>query len=161
MSDHPTVDRVLDAIQHCSLAHAISESNHFVIAALQIAHIFGFVLLLTSLALMCLRLLGLVLARQGMQTVARGPTRLLWAGLALAVISGLMMFLTGPAHYFYNRAFEAKMLLLVAAVAIQSSWFRHVTSEDSPRPALARWIAALSIVLWFAVAVAGRAIGFV
>lgn len=155
------LDGVLDAIQHSTLAHAISKSNALAIAALQIVHICGFVLLLTSVTLMCLRLLGLVLQRQGVRAVSRDPTRLLWAGLALAIVSGLLLFLTGPAHYFYNPAFEAKMLLLVVAVAVQSLWFRRITADDAPRPALARGTAVLSLGLWFAVAVAGRAIAFV
>jgi hypothetical protein len=64
-------------------------------------------------------------------------------------------------HYFYNRAFDVKMLLLVGAVAVQCSLFRRVTARPVPRPSAARWTAALSLLLWFAVAVAGRAIAFV
>lgn len=155
------VDRSLQTIQHCAIARAISKSNHLTIAALQIVHICGFLLVLTSLALMCLRLLGLVLQQQRVRSVTRDTTRLLWGGLALAIVSGSLLFLTGPTHYFYNRAFEAKMLLLAAAVAVQLSLFRRVVARDAPRPRLARWTAALSLALWFAVAVAGRAIAFV
>jgi hypothetical protein len=113
------------------------------------------------LVLMSLRLLGLVLQRQSIPQVTRGPTRLFWSGLSLTVMSGALMFITGTRHYYYNRAFDAKMLLLLTAVVIQLALFRRVAASESPRPALARVTVALSLVFWFGIAVAGRAIGFV
>jgi hypothetical protein len=49
----------------------------------------------------------------------------------------------------------------VAAVAVQFALFRRVAAIDSPPPALARLSVAVSLLLWFGVGVAGRAIGFV
>ncbi len=48
-------------IQASTLGHAISKSNHLLIAAFQVVHVIGFVLLLSSLVLICLRLLGVTL----------------------------------------------------------------------------------------------------
>jgi hypothetical protein len=86
---------------------------------------------------------------------------MLWLGLALAVGSGILMFIGSPKHYYYNPAFELKMLLLTVAVIVQSSLFRKVVYAPNPRPALRRVSVALSLALWFAVSMAGRAIGFV
>ena len=122
---------------------------------------FAFLLLLSSLVLMSLRLLGLVLQRQSIPLVTYGPTRLFWSGLSLAIISGALMFVTGTRHYFYNRAFDAKMLLLLVAVVIQLVLFRKVAEGESPSRVLATATVALSLVFWFGVAIAGRAIGFV
>jgi hypothetical protein len=151
----------LTAVQNTGFARAITKSDHLVIAALQIIHVFAFLLLLSSLVLMCLRLLGLVLQRQSIPQVTRGPTRLFWFGLSLAVISGALMFVTGTKHYYYNRAFDAKMLLLLTAVVIQLALFHRVAASESLHPVFARVVAAFSLVLWFGVAIAGRAIGFV
>ena len=151
----------LIAIQNSGFARAITKSDHLVIAGLQIIHVFAFLLLLSSLVLMSLRLLGLVLQRQSLPLVTYGPTRLFWSGLSLAVISGALMFVTGTRHYFYNRAFDAKMLLLLVAVVIQLVLFRKVAVSESPSPVLATATVALSLVFWFGVAIAGRAIGFV
>jgi len=79
----------------------------------------------------------------------------------LAVISGALMFVTGTSHYYYNRAFDVKMLLLLAAVVTQLALFRRVAVRESPGPVLARVIVALSLAFWFGIAIAGRAIGFV
>ena len=151
----------LTAIQTSGFARAITKSNHLVIAVLQIIHVFGFLLLLSSLVLMSLRLLGLVLQRQSIPQVTQGPTRLFWFGLSLAVASGALMFVTGTKHYYYNRAFDAKMLLLLTAVVMQLALFHRVAVSESPRPALARTSVAFALVFWFGVAIAGRAIGFV
>ena len=111
--------------------------------------------------LISLRLLGLILQQRTVPEVARQSLRLVWSGLALAVGSGVLMFIGSPKHYFYNPAFAVKMALLVVAVLIQAALFRKVArSEHSPRW-LARTSVALSLALWFAVSMAGRAIGFV
>jgi hypothetical protein len=151
----------LSFIQSTPLSHAISKSNHLLIAGFQVFHVIGFVLLLAALVLISLRLLGLILQQQPVPEVARQALRLLWSGLALAVISGTLMFIGSPRHYFYNPAFDVKMLLLVAAVIIQTVLFRKVANSSAPRPWLARASVAVSLAMWFAVSMAGRAIGFI
>jgi hypothetical protein len=151
----------LTFIHSTPLSHAISKSNHLLIAGFQVFHVIGFVLLLAALVLISLRLLGLILQQQPVPEVARQALRLLWSGLALAVISGTLMFIGSPRHYFYNPAFDVKMLLLVAAVIIQTVLFRKVANSSAPRPWLARASVAVSLAMWLAVSMAGRAIGFV
>ena len=156
-----TTETFLNAIQRSALSHAISKANHLLIAGFQVVHVMGFVLLLAALVLISLRLLGFILTQQTVSEVARQALRLLWSGLALAVGSGLLMFIGSPRHYFYNPAFEVKMVLLVIAVLVQAVLFRKVASSDHPSPWLARTSVAVSLTLWFAVSMAGRAIGFV
>jgi len=156
-----TTADALAFIQSTALSHAISKSNHLLIAGFQVFHVIGFVLLLAALVLVSLRLLGLILQQETVPQVARQAQRLLWSGLALAVTSGTLMFIGSPRHYFYNPAFEVKMLLLIAAVIIQAGLFRKVAGSTAPNPWLARTSVALSLALWFAVSMAGRAIGFV
>src|ERR1700743_16984 len=156
-----TTETFLDAISGTALSHAISKSNHLLIAGFQVFHVMGFVLLLAALVLLSLRLLALILTQQTVPEVAQQALRLLWSGLALAVGSGLLMFIGSPRHYFYNPAFDVKMVLLVAATLVQAVLFRKGANSDHPTPWLARTSVALSLSLWFAVSMAGRAIGFV
>ena len=151
----------LNLIQTSALSHAISQSNHLLIAGFQVFHVMGFVLLLAALVLISLRLLGLILTEQTVPEVASQALRLVWSGLALAVGSGVLMFIGSPKHYFYNPAFDVKMVLLLVAVLVQALLFRKVASSDHPSPWLARTTVAVSLVFWFAVSMAGRAIGFV
>lgn len=152
---------LLTQIQNSAVAHAISKSNHLVGAGLQIVHVIGLVILLASLVLISLRVLGLVFKQQIAPQIAQEATRLVWLGLALTVISGVLMFVASPKLYFYNWAFQLKMLLVLAAAIIQIALFRKVAASDSPNPAFARVSVALSLICWFGVAMAGRMIGFI
>jgi hypothetical protein len=156
-----TIDNTLEWITRTPLSHFISKSNHLLIAGFQVFHVMGFVLLLAAMVLISLRLLGLLLKQQTVPEVAAQALRLVWTGLALAVGSGLLMFIGSPKHYFYNPAFGVKMLLLIVAVIIQAALFGQVAKRESPNPWLARTSVAVSLGLWFAVSMAGRAIGFV
>jgi hypothetical protein len=156
-----TVEEVLTWIQGSALAHAISKSNHMVGAGLQILHIIGFVLLLASLLLLSLRLLGFVFVRQPVAQVADDATRLIWIGLALAVFSGTLMFVSTPRLYFHNWAFQLKMALLVVAILIQLLLFRRVARAQSPSPARVWTSVVLTLVAWFGISLAGRMIGFI
>ena len=53
------------------------------------------------------------------------------------------------------------LLLLVVAVLVQAVLFRWVARSDNPSPWLTRTTVAVSLAAWFAVSMAGRAIGFV
>jgi len=152
---------IVAAVAHWPLAHAIAKSNHLVTAALQVVHVIGFVLLLAALTLIGLRLLGIVLVRHAVPEVAAETSRLLWIGVTLSISSGVLLFLSGPVHYYYNRAFDLKMLLLLAALGVQVTLLRRVARYDAPPAALARITALLTLLLWFGVSWAGRAIGFV
>jgi cytochrome bd-type quinol oxidase subunit 2 len=156
-----TTTDILNSMQGTALSHAISKSNHLLIAGFQVFHVMGFVLLLAALVLISLRLLGLILQQQTVSQVASQSLRLLWSGLALAVASGALMFIGSPKHYCYNPAFDIKMLLLVVAVLVQAVLFRWVAHSDNPSPWLTRTTVAVSLAAWFAVSMAGRAIGFV
>ena len=150
----------LSWLQASPLAHGIAKSNHMVIASLQIVHVFGFIFLLAPLLLVALRLLGLVLGEQPLDTII-GPCRnLSLIGLAMSIGSGVLMFTSAPLHYYANWAFDAKMCLLVAALGFYALLFWRLRRKTG-----SSWFAKLnvsvSLLLWIAVCMAGRAIGFV
>jgi hypothetical protein len=152
---------ILDALQHSAIAQMVSKSNHLVGAGLQILHIFGFVLLLTSLLLVGLRLLGKVLVAEPVEKVAREAWKLSWLGLGLALSSGVLIFIATPRLYVGNWAFQLKLGLFVAAALFQIFWFRHEASGQARRRAITRVSVATTLLLWFGVGFAGRMIGFI
>lgn len=152
---------VLNAIQNSAVAHAISKTDHLVGASLQIVHVIGLILFLASLVLISLRLLGWVLGEQTVPQVAAEASRLMWIGLTLTALSGTLMFVATPKLYYYNWAFGLKMALVVVAVIVQATLFRKVARSDAPNPIFAKASVALSLTCWFAVAFAGRMIGFI
>ena len=147
-----TVREALFWLQNTPVAHSISKSHHLVGALLQVVHIAGFVALLAAVVMLTLRRFDRALVNVPRARIEREFGRILWWGLGLALISGVLMFAASPILYFYNKAFELKLAMLLVAVALQIALLR------APRPAL---VTAASVVLWFGVGMAGRAIGFV
>jgi hypothetical protein len=157
----PDFNLILDAIQNSGLAESVSKSNHLVGALLQVVHILGFVLLLASLVLVSLRLLGAILVEQPVARIAREAWRLSWLGFALALVSGILMFIATPRLYVGNWAFQLKLLLFVVAALYQITWFRRLAGGPGRSLVVVRLSVAATLILWFGVGFAGRMIGFV
>ena len=77
----------------------------------------------------------------------RDWTRWAHAGMLLLLLTGLAMFLADTSRYLHNPAFRIKMALMVAALAWHSTLRRR-----------GRFGAIMGVLLWTAVAIAGRAI---
>ena len=148
-------------LQLSALGTALRDATPSTVLLIQIGHVLGLILLLTALLLVNLRLLGWGLRSVPVRQLVLATRWALRLGLALAIGSGTLLFLSAPVGYVANTAFVPKMLLLLAALLVQASLVRHVTATESPTPLLARSTAALSLTLWFSVGLAGRAIGFV
>jgi len=153
---------ILASVGRSAPAQAIAKSDHLVGAALQIGHVLGFVLLLASLVLVSLRQLGWVLPQASLRTVLIGPLRLLWAGLALAALTGVLMFIASPALYFFKPVFLFKLGLLVLAVLLQGTVsFLALRADSDGVSGRVKLLVLLSVLAWFGVGAAGRIIGFV
>ncbi len=150
-----------ESLQQTSLVAALRDAPPVAVLTIQVVHVLGLILLLTALLLVNLRLLGRGLRSLPLQQVVQATRKALWLGLALAMGSGALLFLSAPVHYAGNAAFIPKMVLLLAALAVQASLYRRVTRSTAPAPRLAHSTAVISLTLWFGVGLAGRAIGFV
>jgi hypothetical protein len=114
-------------------------------------HLVGVALLVGTIALVDLRLLGLGLRHLKASAVAAALSPWTAAGLVTVLISGPLLFWLDPTRYLKNPAFGLKMVLLGAALVT------HFTIHRSPA-GRERLAAALSLVLWSCVVLAGRAI---
>ena len=127
------------------------------------AHIASVGLLIGGILPLDLRLAGLL---RGVPLAVIGPflSRSAAIGLALAIVSGLWLFTVKPREYLENPAFLWKMGLLALAlanIAVQHRNHHYRLALDGGAVHLTvRLIACCSIVLWLAVLVAGRGIGF-
>lgn len=123
----------------------------------------GIGLLLGAVATLDLRMLGLF--RRADPAALGPPLRAVAAaGLALAALSGLLLFSTRPAAYAANPAFLAKLglvglsLLNVALLHGSGAWRRWLAQGAAP--AGLRFAALASLLLWLLALLAGRWIGF-
>lgn len=156
-----SIATVLSDIEHLPLSQALAKSDHLVGAGLQVVHILGFILLLAGVVFISLRLLGWALPEQPLPRVSAGVLKLVWLGLALALVSGVAMFIASPQLYFYKPVFQFKLVLFAAALVLHGLLLRRVARQAAPRPALARASVVLSLLAWFGIGFAGRMIGFV
>lgn len=148
-------------IQDTSFAISLGQLNPLFGIGAQLFHISGLILVLTPILLVNLRLLGKGLIGISIPELVKITNPFVWLGLVFLVLSGLFMLIPSASLYEPNPAFWLKMKILAVALIIQFSLYRQVTKTESPNHWLAIVTAILSLVLWFAVGLTGRAIGFV
>ena len=150
------------ALQESALGHAMRASP-FLYPTAEVLHILGFVILVGSIVALDLRILGLAQAIP-IRPMARLVLPLSRCGFALAVAMGLLLFSADAAHVVGNPAFQAKLLLIAAAlvnivVAHAGPW-RDADAWDEDASGGARLTALLSLLLWIGAVVAGRLIAY-
>ena len=127
------------------------------------AHIASVGLLIGGILPLDLRLIGLI-RRVPLPVIAPFLSRSAAIGLALAMLTGLWLFSVKPREYLENSAFLWKMALLVLAlinIAMQHRNHHYQLALDGGAVHLSvRLVACCSAVLWLAVLVAGRWVGF-
>ncbi|GGY71716.1 hypothetical protein GCM10011613_15720 [Cellvibrio zantedeschiae] len=149
------------ALQNSEIGIGMGQANRLFGIAAQLFHITGLIFILSSILLVNLRLLGVGLVNQPVGLLVKKTNGLIWFGLAFLFLSGFFMFAPSAGLYYPNPAFWLKFQLLAAALVVQFTLYKKVTATETPNPYLAKSVAVISIALWFAVGLAGRAIGFV
>src|ERR1700675_1025521 len=129
--------------------------------SVEVGHLFGLTLLLGTVLVLNLRLLGAIMPRPSIPEIARATTPLLWTGVALTLGSGLLLFLAEAIKCYYNVAFWYKMGLLISAIVFQLIVHQKLKLAPGLSTSFTKGAAVISLLLWFGVAVAGRAIAFV
>jgi len=127
------------------------------------AHIISIGLVVGAIVTLDLRILGLF-RQYPMGTLGPPLSRVAAAGIALAILTGLMLFSVRPIAYIHNTAFLIKVGLvglgIVNAVVLNhSDYWRLALSGNAPRG----WVqlsAFFSLGLWLSAVIAGRWIGF-
>jgi hypothetical protein len=155
---------LIERIQQTALSEAMLNSA-WAWPVLEILHFMGLSLLLGALIVFDLRIAGLFRA---LPTAAlRSLPRLMIAGFAINMTSGVLFFVGDPGRYAINIGFQLKMLLVLLA-GINALWFMRQfgaslaewqTGNDVPR--LARVLAMISLLTWIAVLLLGRLIPYV
>jgi hypothetical protein len=139
----------------------LRNSNH-AIPIIQAFHLFGITLLLGAVVILNFRMLGIGLKEIRLDVIAKQVWSWGTAGLCLAIVSGLLVFIPDPARYAANTSFLTKMCTLLVAIVFQFTMYRRVVRAEAASPESHRHIAipVISLLLWFGVGWAGRAIAF-
>ena len=154
----------LKSLEDSGLASAIRNSSYW-FPSLEAIHVMALSLVLGTITVVDLRMLGLTSKGRSAERVSMELLRWTWAGFAVAVLSGFIMFTTNARVYAHNTAFQIKLVLLALAGLNMLTF--HFTAARSMRrwdrqsaPAIGKVAATLSLVLWIAIVFAGRVIGF-
>ncbi len=138
----------------------------WIIPAVQTVHILAIAVVLSSVAMIELRLFGVVGRNITLaQTAGRFLPWLWWGTLALAV-TGLILITGEPGRALTNPAFQLKMVLLLIAIGVTFAFHRSVRKRSvlwsgAAQPLGVIRVAALAtLLLWFSIAVAGRWIAY-
>src|SRR5438046_6194328 len=131
--------------------------------AVQILHSLGFVVLVGSILALDWRVLGLGRAI-AIQPVAQLLLPMSRFGFLLAISMGFLLFSADASHVVRNPAFQAKLLLIAAAlvtvaIALAGPW-RRIALWGTDAPGSAKVMALASLLLWLSVVCAGRLIAY-
>jgi len=124
--------------------------------------LFGGMILATDL-----RLLGVAMRRRPVADVVGQLRPLKWVGLLIVATCGILMLGSKAEEYYYNAFFRTKLVILamigVHALVFRSSVYRRAAEFDEAGkiPGRAKLAAALSLVLWTCMVIAGRGIGYI
>lgn len=135
-------------------------SSTYLFPAIEVVHLLGLVVVLGPLGAVCLSMLGLVTRRESLVSAARASEPLIRIGMLVMVSTGALLLASEPMKCYENPAFWYKMYFLAGALAFHFTVYRWVTSSVSRGSAAQKVTAALSLALWFGVAVGGRVIAF-
>ena len=159
-----SVQSILESIQGSTIAEWMRDTNP-AMPVVEATHVLAAVMVLGTVLIVDLRLLGVADSSRALPRVSRETLPLTWAAFCVAVLTGSLMFTTSAVTYFGNAAFQLKALALLAA-GLNMAVFQLVTArspaawDTGTPPRAARIAGFVSILLWAAIVLLGRWIGF-
>jgi uncharacterized membrane protein len=155
---------LLEWLQSTGLAVFIHK-RAWAFTTVEVIHVFSVSLVLGTIVIVDLRLLGLTPPRRPFAELSRQVLPVTWAAFVVAVIAGLLLFISKATEYVGNTMFWIKMALIVVA-GINMMIFEFITVRDvqkwnlSSPPPPARLAGGISIACWVLVLFFGRMIAF-
>ena len=154
-----------DWLATTSLSQAFQD-HAWVIPTSQSIHILAVSLVFASVLMINLRLLGVVTRGRSVSQLSNSLLPWIWRGLAVLLFTGIVQTVAEPVRQFVTPVFWAKMIMILIVVTMTALYAKAVRRNaplwdaDSSRPASAAVLAAISTLLWLAIIVCGRFIGY-
>ena len=158
-----TVPLFLNALEQTGLSTWLRESESiFGFYFILVFHTIGLALVVGPNAAIDLRILGV--APEIPVPALRNWFNLMWLGLAINVVSGIILVLAYPSKAFTNPDFYLKLTLVGFAIwnlqRMKRQLFDDATQSESTMLAKGRTLAVWSLVLWAGVITAGRLLAY-
>ena len=137
----------------------------WIIPAVQSVHILSVAIILSSVGMLVLRVFGLAGLHSTMSEMVQRYMPWIWWSLFVQLATGIILIIGEPHRELTNAAFQLKMVLVLLAVIGLRVFQRRVTRNPGRCGrgiGDGRWklAAASTMVLFFAIAVAGRWIAY-
>lgn len=151
----------LEWLENTDGSIAIRESILFY-PLVESTHVLSLCLFLGMIAMLDLRLLGLGLRNVPVSQTAGRLLPWAFAGFALMVVSGSLLFYSTPLRAYYNIFFRIKVVGIALAglnaLIFHRTIYRRVHAWDAAPapPRRAKLAGAASLILWSVVVVCGR-----
>src|ERR1700688_3836281 len=148
-----------------SLGTAVRESA-WLFPTIETGYLFGIISLVASTSILDLRLMGLAFRRESVSKLASRCLVWAWAGFAVQIVTGFLLFSSEATKMYGSRVFQIKMLLILLAglngLVFHVVAYRKVAAWDNApvTPLSARFAGCFSILLWFGIVAAGRWISY-
>ena len=141
--------QLADKLQDNSLVVALT-STGWTAAGLAILHYYSMFVLVGSMAIVDLRVLGIMGRHQSATVMARRIFPWIWLSLAVNLVSGFVMFAGDATAYVPTHSFQFKILVVLLAVAFGAivQWKIPTWDRDARLPRAAKVIAGISLLLW-------------
>jgi uncharacterized membrane protein len=159
-----SLESIATSIQSTSFSDALKAAS-WVVPTLQSIHIVMIGVVFVSVLMIALRVLGWMRADEPLRQVWVRFAPFMWAGIVVMAVTGALLTAAEPVREFMTLSFRLKMVLLVVLITCAVAFGRSVrraarNASAGPAPAGVRFAAVVTLVLWFAVIVLGRAIAY-
>ena len=135
----------------------------WIIPAVQTVHILCVAIVMSSMAMLDLRLVGVAGRRQSISQVVSRFVPWVWGALPVLLASGTILIIGEPARELLNPYFRAKMVML-ATVSVITFVVQRQNQKDVHYWERQRTVAGLiglaSLLLWVGIVTAGRWIAY-
>ena len=137
-------------------------SSNWLFPAIEAVHIVALCVLFGAILLLNLRLFGIALRSTPVAKLARELAPWTTCGIVFMLSTGVLLFASEAIKCYQSPPFQLKMIFLALAIAFHFTIYGKVTrSPETEHRPMSRWLAAsVSLVLWFGIGFAGRAIAF-
>ncbi len=124
-------------------------------------HLLAMAVLLGSVLIVNLRVFGIGARGASPAEAARDFEPWLLTSLAVLIATGIPMFCSETMKCYESYSFPIKMALILLGIFSQFTIYRKWILKGDPKTGRAKAAASLSIVIWIAVGVAGKAIPYI
>jgi hypothetical protein len=161
----PSIKDILSWLQSTEVAMYISQTG-WSFSALEMVHVTATTLIVGMIAVLDLRLIGLGPKGSAVTDLYREVIRWIWGAFAVAITTGVLLFMSQALDYYANTGVRLKFSLL-ALIAVNMLVFRWTIYPGVAKwdraaaiPLAARLAGGISLVSWVSVVAAARWIAY-